>query len=93
MRCGITASVIKISARSEAQIRRTRNRWRINRLDARGAIDEELQQAFAALGEGSRIGQPVPTARRRGVMRLHLRRIHYYLYYRAVDADIVILAL
>ncbi len=85
--------MIKVSARATAQIRRTRNWWLENRPDAPGAIDDEVQRAFAMLLEGSIVGQPVPTAKLRGVKRFHLRRIHYFLYYRTISDDVEILAL
>jgi len=58
--------------------------WRVHREAAPGAVDADLQSAINALINNSGIGIPVPTARRRGIMRLHLGRTRYFLDYRIV---------
>ena len=87
--------MIKIGPEPTEQIRRATEWWRENRPSAPDAIDEELGSIFQALLAGRAIGERVPTAKRRRLLRLHLRRIHYYLYYEmdGDDDDVEILAL
>lgn len=85
--------MIKIGPEPTEQIRRASAWWREHRESAPDAIDEELRKAFQTLLAGRAFGERVPTARRPRLMRLHLRRIHYHLYYELDGDDIEILAL
>ena len=65
--------------------------WSENRPYARRAIEEELERAFALLAIQPAIGARARNQRLTGVRRIHLSRIHYYLYYRvSVEAVDVI---
>lgn len=59
---------------------------------APGAIHEELEHAFAVLTLQPNLGTPARQNRLAGVRRLHLSRIHYYLYYRASAGAVDVLA-
>jgi len=56
--------------------------WKVNRPEARGAVPEELRRAFRLIALQPEIGAHALNARLAGVRRVHLSRIHYFLYYR-----------
>jgi len=53
----------------------------------------KLAEAFALLAAQPGIGAPALNARTRGVKRILLARIHYWLYYRVRGDEVAILAL
>ena len=57
------------------------------------AFDEELAEAFSFLSAEPGIGAPALNVRARGVRRVHLARVHYYLYYRVRGSRVEVLAL
>ena len=67
--------------------------WGQNRPQALGAVHDELDEAFALLRTQPMIGAVASNAHLQGVRRLHLSRIHYFLYYRVVSNRVDILAL
>jgi len=79
---------IKITRSAAAQIDDAAGWWAQNRQFAPGAIQEELERSFSLLSIQPGIGARARNAKLAGVRRLHLSRIHYYLYYR-VSADAV----
>lgn len=60
--------------------------WVANRPKAPSAFAEELSRAFQLLASQPSIGAQARNVKLSGVRRVHLQRIHYYLYYR-VRAD------
>ena len=84
---------IRVSARAARHIQSAAQWWAINRPAAPGAIADDLEDAFALLAAQPEIGGYYESARVRGVRRLHIRRIRYYLYYRVTEKAIDILAL
>lgn len=66
--------------------------WAENRPLVSGAIEEELERSFALLAVQPAIGARARSSRLRGVRRIHLNRIHYYLYYRVLAESIEVLA-
>ncbi len=82
------ARVIRITRRAAAQIADAALWWAENRPSAPGAIAEELEQAIALLAVHANLGTSARNTRLRGVRRVHLSRVHYYLYYR-LSADAV----
>jgi plasmid stabilization system protein ParE len=84
---------VRVTKRAHAQIERAALWWDENRPLAPQAFDEELSKAFSLLGLQPGIGAPVRNARARDVRRLHLARIHYYLYYRVRDGEVEVLAI
>jgi plasmid stabilization system protein ParE len=84
---------LRVTRRAHAHIRRAAEWWELNRPLAPGAVHEELDQAFALLRSQPRIGAIAMNARTRGVRRIHLERIHYFLYYRVRGSTVQVLAL
>ena len=84
---------LRVTKRAQAQIDRAALWWDENRPLARGAFDEDLAEAFLLLNTEPNIGAPALNVRTQGVRRLHLARIHYYLYYRIRSAQVEVLAL
>jgi plasmid stabilization system protein ParE len=56
--------------------------WVANRPKAPEAFAEELARAFQLLASQPSIGAQARNVKLVGVRRVHLQRIHYYLYYR-----------
>jgi plasmid stabilization system protein ParE len=67
--------------------------WKANRSKAPTAFDEEMERAFNLLAHQPNIGLRIAGTRFTGVRRIHLNRIHYYLYYRSTGEAVEILAL
>ena len=84
---------VRVSGRAAAHIERAEIWWKENRPLAPLALKEELSQAFALLGLQPNIGTPARNASTEGVRRIHLARVHYYLYYRVHEDEVQILAL
>ena len=74
-------------------IERAATWWDQNRPLAPGALDEEIAEAFSLLISQPAIGAPALNAKAKGVRRIHLARVHYYLYYRIRREEIEVLAL
>ncbi len=84
---------IRVTRRADAHIDQAAVWWEQNRSLSPGALDEELAEAFALLISQPAIGAPALNAKTRGVRRVHLARVHYYLYYRVRGEQIEVLAL
>ena len=84
---------VRVTKRADAQIDQAASWWEQNRPYAPGAVDEELTEAFALLAAQPGIGTPALNARTRGVKRILLARIRYWLYYRVRGDEVAILAL
>ena len=82
---------VLVTKRAQAQIDRAAAWWDDNRTLAPEAFDEDLAEAFSLLSIEPAIGAPVLNARTPSVKRLHLARIHYFLYYRVRDDEIHVL--
>ena len=82
---------VRVTKRAQAQIDRAATWWDDNRLLAQEAFDEDLAEAFSLLSAQPGIGVPVTNARTPGVKRLHLARIHYFLYYRVRGEEVQVL--
>ena len=82
---------IKVLRQARRQIDEASQWWRRNRSKAPNAFSEELENAFDLLSTHPNVG--VQIADFEGVRRLHLSRIHYYLYFRTSARSIEILAL
>ena len=84
---------VRVTQRARAHIDRAALWWDENRPHAPNAFDEELAEAFSLLSAEPGIGAPALNVRARGVRRVHLARIHYYLYYRVRGSRVEVLAL
>ncbi|MGH8677083.1 MAG: type II toxin-antitoxin system RelE/ParE family toxin [Burkholderiales bacterium] len=84
---------VRVTKRAQSQIDRAALWWDENHPLAPEAFDEELAEAFSLLSIEPGIGAPVSNVRAQGVRRLHLARIHYFLYYRTRSAEVQVLAI
>ena len=84
---------MRVTKRAQAQVDRAARWWDENRPLAPEAFDEDLAEAFTLLSVEPGIGAPALGVRVQGVRRLHLARIHYYLYYRVRRDEVEVLAL
>ena len=84
---------IRITRRASAQLQEAASWWKANRLAAPEALEEELRQAFRLISQQPDIGAIATNPRLSGVRRIHLSRVRYYLYYRAGESGIEVLAL
>jgi plasmid stabilization system protein ParE len=84
---------IRVTKVADAHIEKAADWWEQNRPLSPGALDEELREAFALLLSQPAIGAPALNARTKGVRRVHLARVHYYLYYQVRGELIDVLAL
>lgn len=75
-----------------AQIEEAAIWWAENRPFAPRAIEEELQRVFALLAIQPALGARTRNERLAGMRRIHLSRVHYYLYYRVSVEGVDILA-
>lgn len=75
---------IEVSDLARAQIRGAEEWWRVNRPKAPNAIREELERVSLLISVQPEIGARARNTSLVGVRRLHLARVHYYIYYRVV---------
>jgi plasmid stabilization system protein ParE len=59
---------------------------------AGGAVREDVKSAFQLLLQQPGVGVKVISARMPGTRRLHLKRIGYFIYYRARDEQLYVLS-
>ena len=83
---------VKISARAASQIRRAAEWWAENRPTAPGAIRIDIGEALALLAQQPGLGAQYGGARTEGVRRLLVGRIRYFIYYRATQDTLEVLA-
>lgn len=84
---------VRVSARAAAQVRQAALWWAENRPAFPGAVRADIREALALLAQQPRIAPPYDGARIRGVRRLFLNRISYFLYYRVTANAVDVLAL
>ena len=84
---------INVTRRAAAQIQKVAAWWALNRPAAPGAVEEELERALALLSAQPSVGSIARNVKLRGVMRAHLSRIRYHLYYRVSCGQLQVLAL
>lgn len=72
---------VLIARRAAAQIRSASAWWIEHRDKAPEALAEDVEQALDLVGALPATGQRVSHPRLAELRRLHLSRIHYYLYY------------
>jgi plasmid stabilization system protein ParE len=72
---------IEISDLAKAQVRTAEDWWRLNRPNAPNAIREELERAASIVSLQPEVGTLALNTSLSGVLRLHLARVRYYVYY------------
>jgi plasmid stabilization system protein ParE len=80
---------LQVVANAERQIREAAQWWHQNRRAAPSLFRQELTRGFELITTHPDIGPRALDVDLPEVRRLHLSRIHYYLYYRAVGEDAV----
>jgi plasmid stabilization system protein ParE len=86
---------IKVTRRAEGEIARASNWWLANRPAAPEALREDLGRAFDLISRQPGIGSVAMNTKLRGVRRVYLSRVRYFLYYRvtASPEQVEVLAL
>jgi plasmid stabilization system protein ParE len=80
---------LRVVTDAEQQIREASDWWHENRPAARGLFRRELRRGFDLITTHPGIGVKAFDLPVRGVRRLHLYRIHYFLYYRVLGEEAV----
>jgi plasmid stabilization system protein ParE len=84
---------IRVSVRATAQIEKAHKWWQLNRLSAPNAVVDDIKIAFDVLKLQPECGTTIVSATAKGVRRMHLDRISYYLYYRLTNlGEVVVIA-
>jgi plasmid stabilization system protein ParE len=83
---------VRVSAQALAQIEEASDWWAKNRPAAPGAIRHDIAEMLAILVHQPGVGTPTRRGRIKGLRRVSLERVHYYLYYRVVDGVLEVLA-
>lgn len=78
-----------VVAQAERQIREAARWWHANRPAARGLFRQELTRGFELITTQPNIGPEAFDESLLEIRRLHLFRIHYYLYYRVLAEETV----
>ena len=84
---------IKVTAVADAQVQKAAGWWLANREKAPGAFREELERGFALISQQPEVGAEATNVKLKGVRRIHLSRIRYFLYYRVQPDWVEVLAL
>ena len=82
---------VKVSARAASQIHKAAEWWAENRPAAPGAIRTDIGEALALLAQQPGIGNIYNGARTKGVRRLLVGRIRYFIYYRVTPETLEVL--
>ncbi|MBI4692751.1 MAG: type II toxin-antitoxin system RelE/ParE family toxin [Gammaproteobacteria bacterium] len=83
---------VKIAARAARQISEPACWWAESRPDAPGAIAADFAQTVALLARHPGVGAEYAGARIRGVRRLYLNRVGYFVYFTAGNEELHVLA-
>ena len=83
---------VKVSARAASQIRKAAEWWAENRPAAPGAVRTDIGEALALLAQQPGIGTAYEGARAKGVRRLLVGRIRYFVYYHVTTDTLAVLA-
>jgi plasmid stabilization system protein ParE len=83
---------VKISTRAASQVQKAAEWWAENRPAAPGAIGADFGEAVSLLAEQPGIGAKYEGARVPGVRRLFLGRVSYFIYYKAENGTLHVLA-
>jgi plasmid stabilization system protein ParE len=83
---------IKVSQNAQAQIEEAASWWGKNRPSAPGAVRDDLDRILSLLAVQPGVGAQARGTKLQGVRRVTLSRIRYYVYYRATDEALEVLA-
>jgi plasmid stabilization system protein ParE len=82
---------VRVLATARRELRDLAIWWRDHREKAPDAVEEDFEEAKELLSHQPLIGLVVSTTRLKGVRRIHLQRIGYYIYYRIGRQSVEIL--
>ncbi|MBS3964004.1 MAG: type II toxin-antitoxin system RelE/ParE family toxin [Methylomonas sp.] len=82
----------RVAARAANQVRKASEWWSVNRPSAANAIATDFGEAVSLLVEQPGIGAKYEGSRTVGVRRLFLSRVGYFIYYKAEDGFLHVLA-
>ena len=82
---------VTVSARAASQIHEAAEWWAENRPSAPGAVRTDISEALALLAQQPGIGTAYEGARAKGVRRLLVGRIRYFIYYRITPETLEVL--
>lgn len=83
---------VKVSARAASQIRMAAEWWAENRPATPGAVRIDVGEVLALLAQQPGFGTAYEGARIKGVRRLLVGRIRYFIYYRVTTEALEVLA-
>jgi plasmid stabilization system protein ParE len=83
---------IRISPQALAQIEAAADWWAKHRPAAPGAIRQDMAEMLAVLVHQPGVGLPAQRGRIKGLRRVALERVRYYLYYRVANGAVEVLA-
>ena len=83
---------IRVSQQALVQIEEAAEWWARNRPAAPRAISEDIAAILTILASQPGVGMPARRGRIKGLRRVTLPRIHYYLYYRVTGNILEVLA-
>ena len=83
---------VKVSARAASQILKAAEWWAENRPAAPGAVRIDIGEALVLLARQPGFGTAYEGARTKGVRRLLIGRIRYFIYYRVTPEALELLA-
>ena len=83
---------VKVSARAASQIRKAAEWWAENRPAASGAVRIDIGEALILLAQQPGFGTSYEGTRIKGVRRLLVGRIRYFIYYRVTPEVLEVLA-
>jgi plasmid stabilization system protein ParE len=83
---------LRVTARAAREIELADAWWREHRQAAPATVREDVKSAFQLLLQQPGVGVKVISARMPGTRRLHLKRIGYFIYYRARDEQLYVLS-
>ena len=83
---------LRITHRAASEIERAQAWWCVNRPAAPLAFSDDFKAAMSLLSNQSGIGVKIGNRRLKGVCRLHLGRVRYFVYYRVKGDELVVLS-
>ena len=83
----------KVTRRADRQIKEAGTWWVANRPKAPEAFKEELQRGFQLISQQPGVGVRATNVKLKGILRIHLSRIRYFLDYRSRASRIEVLSL
>ena len=83
---------IQVSPQALAQIEEAAEWWAQNRPAVPGAIHQDVGEILSVLVNQPGVGMPTRRGRIKGLRRVTLTRVRYYLYYRVSEDVLEVLA-